>query len=1076
MFQSSLLKLNAHLKQNFEYPSQKQQILQSIKDNVVKNPQLMLDVLVKYSQVDKIPRQYIEDILNADIQLKPNEMLLMGQFIHLNIKSTLSQFQVEDIEPLLFLMRKLYALYKQSNSSQMGALFLQLTQPTESNEQLLPYYHAILQVTCKLSSKYSDDLPLFCIMYLAKHKVFNYSSLLPMTINLKRIPNNIISTHLLNHTISLQPQFPYHFEVYYKLLLQQLNEHSIHVFASLDVKYWIEWYINYDCNPLMQINLFEKILLFINKTITNGPDYESSLLDVQEPFYPFGNVIPFTPPQLRTYSLKQLTIILAKWQHWMEQPLPVEQQETEHVQNAINQKQFKSTLEQGLKKFNQKPKTGIKFLLENKCCINTPPSIANMLFENGHLLDLHQLGDYLGELENTEIMKSYVDLYDFNELTFITALRVLLNKFRLPGEAQKIDRLMLKFAERYTHSNPNIFANADTAYVLAYSIILLNTDLHNPQVKKRMTLDDFVKNNRGIDDGNDINRELQSAIYTEIKENEIKLDMKRTTVVLQGQQPAQKQQELIIEDMQMIEGEFKKLEKLLGNQNKHPNTPQQSPHISQATSPQSHSSTSPNKEQSSPASPPPATLAVSPSKSQLNQSESQQITPVVTSLINFPYVFASHPDHIRDMFQLGWTSLLATFSHPLLYSQNPFILQLALSGFQCCCAIACKYNLKLELNAFITTLCKYNNTDIIQCLLDICINNGNHLLGNWVGVLDVLGNIKDDKLLVSCDKLFESTASLSGESILEIVSVLCYKSKLELRNHIMYSTTKLVEIAMVNMNRIKIEWTQLWAILGNHFYEISLNNDLEISKFAIDALRQIALIFLQLEELVNFKFQREFLKPFSLILKDSTLQEIKSLIFACILQLIKVKHANLKSGWGMICTIINNPPHQQGYDLLVLLVNEHMDELMANNAISDLLVSIEYYANVPQLPKISLSVVGLLGTLLVKHPEQSHPMLSSLINIIINGELEVRQRALTLLFDHLMAQGPPNSDILDFIQLLFDPLNNTDTDAIIWQSTTMIHVLRLYVQLMTKYYTPGELSRFVGILNKCILHGNYQLI
>ena len=53
---------------------------------------------------------------------------------------------------------------------------------------------------------------------------------------------------------------------------------------------------------------------------------------------------------------------------------------------------------------------------------------------------------------------------------------------RLPGEAQKIDRLMEKFAERFVKCNPASFKSADVAYVLAYSVIMLNTDAHNPQV------------------------------------------------------------------------------------------------------------------------------------------------------------------------------------------------------------------------------------------------------------------------------------------------------------------------------------------------------------------------------------------------------------------------------------------------------------------------------------------------------------------------------------------------------------------------------------------------------------------
>ena len=63
----------------------------------------------------------------------------------------------------------------------------------------------------------------------------------------------------------------------------------------------------------------------------------------------------------------------------------------------------------------------------------------------------------------------------------------------------------------------------DTAYVLAYSVIMLNTDAHNPQVKKRMTKPDFIKNNRGINDNTDLPEELLSEIFDEIVTNEIRM-------------------------------------------------------------------------------------------------------------------------------------------------------------------------------------------------------------------------------------------------------------------------------------------------------------------------------------------------------------------------------------------------------------------------------------------------------------------------------------------------------------------------------------------------------------------------
>jgi guanine nucleotide-exchange factor len=85
-------------------------------------------------------------------------------------------------------------------------------------------------------------------------------------------------------------------------------------------------------------------------------------------------------------------------------------------------------------------------------------------------------------------MHAYVDELSFKGLIFDDAIRRFLSGFRLPGEAQKIDRLMEKFAERYCKDNPGTFKNADTAYVLAYAVIMLNTDAHNPMVWPKVSV------------------------------------------------------------------------------------------------------------------------------------------------------------------------------------------------------------------------------------------------------------------------------------------------------------------------------------------------------------------------------------------------------------------------------------------------------------------------------------------------------------------------------------------------------------------------------------------------------------
>lgn len=66
-----------------------------------------------------------------------------------------------------------------------------------------------------------------------------------------------------------------------------------------------------------------------------------------------------------------------------------------------------------------------------------------------------QVGEFLGDNDrfNKEVMYAYVDQMDFQGKDFVSALRLFLEGFRLPGEAQKIDRLMEKFAARYLECN-----------------------------------------------------------------------------------------------------------------------------------------------------------------------------------------------------------------------------------------------------------------------------------------------------------------------------------------------------------------------------------------------------------------------------------------------------------------------------------------------------------------------------------------------------------------------------------------------------------------------------------------------
>jgi Sec7 domain len=89
---------------------------------------------------------------------------------------------------------------------------------------------------------------------------------------------------------------------------------------------------------------------------------------------------------------------------------------------------------------------------------------------------------------------------DYAGLHLDGALRNLLREFKLPGEAQQIDRIMEKFADTYCRQNADTFRRAEDAYRLAFATIMLNTDMHNPLAERMLSLETFVEMNSDPDE------------------------------------------------------------------------------------------------------------------------------------------------------------------------------------------------------------------------------------------------------------------------------------------------------------------------------------------------------------------------------------------------------------------------------------------------------------------------------------------------------------------------------------------------------------------------------------------------
>ncbi|KAK8360783.1 hypothetical protein V6Z11_A04G190600 [Gossypium hirsutum] len=188
-------------------------------------------------------------------------------------------------------------------------------------------------------------------------------------------------------------------------------------------------------------------------------------------------------------------------------------------------KYIKRRLMIGADHFNRDPKKGLEFLQGTHLLPDKldPQSVA-CFFRYTAGLDKNLVGDFLGNHDEfcVQVLHEFAGTFDFQDMNLDTALRLFLETFRLPGESQKIQRVLEAFSERYYEQSPQILANKDAALLLSYSLIMLNTDQHNVQVKKKMTEEDFIRNNRHINGGNDLPRDFLSELYRSICKNEIR--------------------------------------------------------------------------------------------------------------------------------------------------------------------------------------------------------------------------------------------------------------------------------------------------------------------------------------------------------------------------------------------------------------------------------------------------------------------------------------------------------------------------------------------------------------------------
>jgi len=196
--------------------------------------------------------------------------------------------------------------------------------------------------------------------------------------------------------------------------------------------------------------------------------------------------------------------------------------------------------ERAVELFNEKPKRGLQYLTDNGFIRPPPHNLDDIVkfLMTSEGMSKAQIGQYLGtrgELPEA-VLSHFVYSLDFVNKKFDDCVRMYFREFFPPGEADPIYRMMEKFGEHFASVNEGLFESDDAPLVLAYAVLMLNTDLHNTAITSKITQDQFIHNLRGCNKGNDISREFLAEIYTRISKNEIK--MKDQDEEFRGGRPA----------------------------------------------------------------------------------------------------------------------------------------------------------------------------------------------------------------------------------------------------------------------------------------------------------------------------------------------------------------------------------------------------------------------------------------------------------------------------------------------------------------------------------------------------------
>ena len=617
-------------------------------------------------------------------------------------------------------------------------------------------------------------------------------------------------------------------------------------------------------------------------------------------------------------------------------PSAAVESEAERFQKA---KKTKASMEKAVEAFNVDPSTQT---LRVAARSEDPNVCAEFLRKTSARVAPAAIGELLGspDADALVVMRAYVHRFDFASMSIDDAMRLFLGGFKLPGEAQKIDRLVEAFAARFCACNPGAYPSADAAYILAFAIVMLNTDAHNPltDAAMKMSEGDFVLMATAAEATKDLDVEAVAAIYARVTAEEIKMHAAEPSTATKANG-----------------GDNARAKKTMAQ-------------VLNFAAPWKNRSTL--KEASDET----VELLKSTKAMFKHAEESDEAASAL-------FVRASEPGLARPMLEAAGKCMLIALSSAFDSAPDEAHAAMPLEGARAMLSLAARLQLPMLRDDICTFLVSApgfgrregiatQSKEALSTLLELAASESN--LGGvqaWASVLEMVTRLENLRAVVGAGVSFDTArakdifcaplrmqelvassksatqsggdvspdaltpAELSvtqwlstagGEAIERVFAlstrfdsdeIIAYASAIAtVSRHELWdgaggnvsALLRLTEVAATNMTRVRLVWSKLWNVVAEHLVESVKHPDDKVVLHATDSLRQVANRLLLRARATRSATQVDAMKPFVAAIENAPNAHARDLISSCVAQALQRFGDSLDLGWDPALEVLEH--------------------------------------------------------------------------------------------------------------------------------------------------------------------------